>query len=79
MGNTGEAGKRFTNMITEKEHGKRVLFLKTCLDRGISYDTTKALSSKIKDAKNPEKLAEEYTTLIENCRTEAEILQKLNL
>ena len=72
-------GERFTNMITEKEHGKRVLFLKTCLDKEISYDTKKALSSRIRDADDPEKLAEEYTALVEDCKTEAEILQKLNL
>jgi hypothetical protein len=49
------------------------------LDRGISYDTKKALSSRIRDAENPEKLAEEYTTLIQKSKTEAEIIQKLNL
>ena len=66
-------------MSNAEDYMKRALFLKTCLDKEISYDTKKALSSRIRDADNPEKLAEEYTVLIENCRTESEILQKLSL
>ena len=66
-------------MSNAEDYMKRALFLKSCLDKGISYDTKKALSFRIMDAENPEKLAEEYTTLIQKSKTEAEIIQKLNL
>lgn len=66
-------------MRNAKDYMKRTQLLKITMDKGLSENTQKALSSRIKDADDPEKLAEEYTVLIENCRTEAEIIRKLNL
>lgn len=66
-------------MKNAEDYMKRALFLKSCLDKGLSENTQRALSFRIKEAENPEKLAEEYTTLIQKSKTEAEIIQKLNL
>lgn len=66
-------------MRNAKDYMKRTQLLKITMDKGLSENTQRAISFRIKDAENPEKLAEDYTALIENCRTEAEIIRKLNL
>ena len=66
-------------MKNAEDYMKRALFLKSCLDKGLSENTQRALSFRIRDAGNPEKLAEEYTALIEKSKTEEEIIKELNL
>lgn len=66
-------------MKNAEDYMKRALFLKSCLDKGLSENTLKTLSSRIRDAENPEKLAEEYTALIEKSKTEEDIIKELNL
>ena len=42
-------------MKNAEDYMKRALFLKSCLDKGLSENTQRALSFRIRDAGNPEK------------------------
>ena len=70
-------------MNEQSPHIKRAYFGKTCTEKNLSVNTRLILSEVIKKSrlaggdKEAELMAEELTKMVNSCKTEEEVLQKL--